>query len=624
MKGGQGRGQSGIISNANNRQSEPVSIYGNSENQWQIFLMISAIVVVICSSVIGGLVFIDRIKKIENEWDVYATHFSDESIALSNLYSHLGYGGFIHDFKNYIIRQDEELFMKLSRDKHDLRLDLDNYKSNFLVPGMEVEFESLRNVIEQYIEKLELARVKIAEGIRPDELDRLMWVDDQPALEALNSISNKMIQHATEDTVAIRKRTSATIELIVFMLSALVLVVLFLVYVVITVNRQFLKSKMVAEESKDALDGILNSLSDTVISVDEKSNIVWVSGAVKKMFGYEPEELIGLNVKRLIPENARKDHAKWFRGYFANPSPRALGVNNILHALRKGGDEFPIEVSLNTVTMNGMKVAIAAIHDITERIAYERKVEALNHSLIKNNRELNETNKELESFSYSVSHDLRGPLRAIGGFSSLLTEKYKESLDDDAQDYLARIRSSSKRMSELIDSLLNLSRYVREGIEPVDCNLNEIATLVYNRINDAASEPYDAEVEIEGRMHVFADYHLMDVVLYNLMSNALKFTQNTENPRIKVGMFTPEGGQETYFVSDNGEGFDMAYADRLFLPFHRLHQAGQYEGSGIGLATVQRIIRRHGGRVWADSTPGEGTTFYFTLSNPHEDEANHG
>jgi len=595
---------------------------GNKKSTIMRFL----IVLMVFSFAAGGILLVDRIKKIERDWDQYSTHLSDESELVSRLYSHMGYGGFIHNFKNFVILQDEHLLAAIEQNLQEILAELEEYEKDYVTwyEDESVAFElrsnkeAIRKVIEQYFLKLEIAKKRISEGVDVATLDGLLTVDDSPAIAALGALSNHVRAHAKKEAESIRENTDSTIELIIFMLVLLVSAIVLLLYMVMKVNRQYLRSKSAAEESKDALNYILDSLSDSVIMVDEKADIVWVNQAVQEMFGYDADELMGNNINRLLPEELRRDHYDLFKSYFDNPAPLELGIGKDLKAVKKDGDLFPVEISLNTVTLNGDVMAIAAIHDIAERKIHEKKIEALNQSLIRNNRELNEINKELESFSYSVSHDLRGPLRAVGGFSSLLTEKYKNGLDEDAQDYLARIRNSSNRMSELIDSLLNLSRYVREGIDPVEFSLDELAALVYNRINDSTDIPSDAEVEIQSGMSVVADYQLMDVVLYNLMSNAFKFTRNVENPEIKVGMTTPDGGQHIYFVSDNGEGFDMSYADRLFLPFHRLHQAGEYEGSGIGLATVQRIIRRHGGRVWADSAPGVGTTFYFTLSNPHE------
>lgn len=590
------------------------------EKQPKPYLITAVAMVVIVLITAGGLIFVDRINKIEHEQESYSIRISEESAALTDLYRHMGYGGLIHNFRNYLLRGDEQALEQVYNSHQRVTDHYDEFKAVFYEPELEREFGNIRDVLQQYVTEIETVTEMRKGGATLQEIDATVEIDDSSAIRSLEIIAERMKKRMTNKIDLMRENRDNAIDQIIAVLAVLVLSMILVAVIAVTTNRQYLKSKTIAEQNTEALDNILNRLNDTVIAVDKDYALVWMNSAATKMFGYDMEELIGANLSRLLPERFCPHHEELFKHYFQDPEPRELTLDRTLHAVRKDGREFPVEISLNTVSMNGVQVAIAAIRDITERVLYEKKIKALNQSLIRNNRELNEINKELESFSYSVSHDLRGPLRAIGGFSSLLTEKFKDLTDEDAKDYLARIRSSSKRMGELIDSLLNLSRYVREGIELEECDLGEIATQVYNRINDAADEPYETAVEIQEDLYAVADRNLMDVVLYNLLSNALKFTCHTVNGEIKVGMFTPRGGQPTFFVSDNGEGFDMAYVERLFLPFHQLHTAGKYEGSGIGLATVQRIIRRHGGRIWANSSPGAGTTFYFTLANPHEKE----
>lgn len=225
--------------------------------------------------------------------------------------------------------------------------------------------------------------------------------------------------------------------------------------------------------------------------------------------------------------------------------------------------------------------------------------------------ELARKNKELEAFSYSVSHDLRAPLRSIDGFSQALLEDYADRLDPKAQDYLRRVRGAAQRMGELIDDLLQLSRVGRAELSRRRVNLSEIARLITADL--LKKEPERAvEVVIPDGLVADADPSLMSVVLDNLLGNAWKFTRKIQEGRIEFGADLIDGGS-AYFVRDNGAGFNMKYADKLFRPFQRLHRDADFPGTGIGLATVHRIIDRHGGRVWAESTVGHGATFYFTI-----------
>lgn len=226
-------------------------------------------------------------------------------------------------------------------------------------------------------------------------------------------------------------------------------------------------------------------------------------------------------------------------------------------------------------------------------------------------RELEIANSEMESFCYAVSHDLQAPLRHINSYSSIFLDEYGDTLDEGGRHYFSRINAASGRMAQLIKDLLMLSQISRGTITRNEFDLGKLAeeVLEENRIGEVIDKTV---VEIADGMIVHGDRQLLRVVLDNLISNALKYSSKTDNARIRIGM-KHEGEQTVYFVSDNGVGFDMQYADMLFAPFHRLHEASEFEGNGIGLATVQRVIHRHGGDVWAESAPGEGATFFFTL-----------
>ncbi|MFO8143891.1 MAG: ATP-binding protein [Dehalococcoidales bacterium] len=227
------------------------------------------------------------------------------------------------------------------------------------------------------------------------------------------------------------------------------------------------------------------------------------------------------------------------------------------------------------------------------------------------NNELTASNKEMEAFSYSVSHDLRAPLRSIDGFSQALLEDYSGSLDEQGQDYLNRICAASRRMGQLIDDILKLSRISRAEMQYQEVDLTALAESVLAGLN-RARDGRKMELVIAPGLSAVGDSGLIRVALENLLDNALKFTGRQEQARIEFGA-TRLNGEEVFFVRDDGVGFDMAYADRLFGAFQRLHSQDEFEGTGIGLATVKRIVRRHGGQVWAESKMGKGATFYFSL-----------
>jgi PAS domain S-box-containing protein len=253
--------------------------------------------------------------------------------------------------------------------------------------------------------------------------------------------------------------------------------------------------------------------------------------------------------------------------------------------------------------------------DVTARRKAEEEVRRLNNELevrvAERTRQLASANRELEAFCYSVSHDLRAPLRAIDGFSKALLEDYLDRLDSGGQDMLRRVRSASQRMGELIDDLLTLSRVARTTIHSGRVNLSELARAVAASLhNQAPGRRIDWHIEPD--LFAEGDPALLRVVLENLLSNAFKYTSRHERARIAFGR-RMEAGESVFFVEDDGAGFDPAYGSKLFQPFQRLHRPDEFEGHGVGLATVQRIIHRHGGRIWATGAVERGATFYFTL-----------
>jgi light-regulated signal transduction histidine kinase (bacteriophytochrome) len=224
--------------------------------------------------------------------------------------------------------------------------------------------------------------------------------------------------------------------------------------------------------------------------------------------------------------------------------------------------------------------------------------------------ELASANRELESFSYSVSHDLRAPLRAIDGFSQILQEDYRDKLDDEGKRLLGVVRDNTRRMGVLIDDILKFSRAGRTEFSFVQIDMENLAREVGTELRASAAS--DLQIEIESIPPAQGDRAMMHQVFVNLLSNAIKFSRTRATPKITVGSFI-EGNEVVYFVRDNGVGFDMQYADKLFGVFQRLHGMDEFEGTGIGLAIVKRVVTRHGGRVWAESKLGEGATMYFSL-----------
>jgi light-regulated signal transduction histidine kinase (bacteriophytochrome) len=237
----------------------------------------------------------------------------------------------------------------------------------------------------------------------------------------------------------------------------------------------------------------------------------------------------------------------------------------------------------------------------------------LEQRVLERTAQLNAVNHELEAFAYSVSHDLRAPLRALDGFSAALLSQYQGQLDEQGQHYLDRIQAASGRMGQLINDLLNLSRITRREMSRQQVDLSSLAQEIAAELH-TSNPQRQVEVVIADEMTVQGDAPLLRIVLENLMNNAWKFTGQQPQAHIEVGM-TQQSGECVYFVRDNGAGFDMAYVNKLFAPFQRLHSMQEFPGTGIGLVTVQRIITRHGGRIWTEAAVNQGAAFYFTLGD---------
>jgi len=370
-------------------------------------------------------------------------------------------------------------------------------------------------------------------------------------------------------------------------------------------------ARIEAESARAYFSGLLEAAPDSIVIVDADGKIVLVNGQTEQVSGYRREELIGKPVETLIPERYHAAHRGHRAGFMADPRTRPMGVGLDLFLRRKDGGEMPVEISLSPFqTQHGMLVT-ASIRDITARKQAEAEIKRLNEDLQLHVEQLKAANAELEAFSYSVSHDLRAPLRSIDGFSKILIEKYPQVLDERGQDYLARVRAAAQRMGRLIDDMLNLSRVGRLEMhfEPID--VSALAAEIITELRE--QEPTrQVDVEIMPGMTAIGDAALLQIALKNLLGNAWKFTSKREQARIEMGMQEVNGECE-FYIRDNGAGFSTAYTEKLFTPFQRLHTEAEFPGTGIGLALVRRIINRHGGHIRAEGEEEHGATFYFSL-----------
>jgi PAS domain S-box-containing protein len=373
----------------------------------------------------------------------------------------------------------------------------------------------------------------------------------------------------------------------------------------------------VLRQSEEKLRLLVSNVRDyAIIMLDPMGHIVsWNAGA-ERIKGYRAEEIIGQHFSKFYPAEAveRGKPAGYLR--IATEQGRSEDEG---WRVRKDGSLFWASVVITALhdDTGQLRGFGKVTRDITERRQTEDALALQRNELARSNAELSVANKELEAFAYSVAHDLRAPLRHIDGFSKLLAEHVSVSLDEEAQHFLKTIQNSARNMAEMVDDLLNLSRVSRKELK---LQVTGLSSLVDEVLTDLKDEVQGREIEWRVAPLPFAecDPVLVKQIFVNLLSNAIKFTRPREHAVIEVGQANV-GGQSAIFVRDNGVGFSMKYTDKLFGVFQRLHRQEDFEGTGVGLATVQRIAHKHGGRIWAEAELNTGATFYFTLVPPPQD-----
>lgn len=360
-------------------------------------------------------------------------------------------------------------------------------------------------------------------------------------------------------------------------------------------------------------NSLLETAPDSMVIVNDRGIIVLINAQTERLFGYSRKELIGKEVEILIPERFT-NHSTHRHNFFANPKTRSMGVGLELYGKHKEGKEFPVEISLSPLITDEGTFVSAAIRDISEKKELEKQILDSNLLLEKKvqqrTSELERKNKELEQFAYVASHDLQEPLRTISSFVDLFSNRYKGQVDDEADKMLSYIVQASDRMKILIKDLLDYSRLGRtKDLKEFNCNelVNEVLLDLQTLINNT-----NTTITVN-ELPVIKGYPTeMKLLFQNLISNSIKFKKENVDPAISITA-QQENGFWKFSVQDNGIGIEEKYKERIFVIFQRLHTRSKFEGSGIGLAHCKKIVELHDGNIWVESTPGEGSTFYFTI-----------
>lgn len=575
----------------------------------QFSLRIKKLLIILIAGAVLGLMFmvgLNTVQALRGIQALWHEHTSEATLHLAEINSvrqHFGYGGVSHHFHRYLLHPDAT--QQLATEQALIRLNesLARAEQLNLSPLERMALASIAEIAEQYRHAYLRQRARMAQqGDGKHFVPTSPGIDDDAALNALRLLDELALRRVERAQGEAHQRLDGTIKAI-FGGALLLPMVLLLALMLLRFVSRISRANEALSHLGWELDSLLENAPEAMLTLGTNGRVLRVNARAEGLFGYSREELLNMPLDRLLPE--------W-------PSKLEGGLallkdwQNTTRTVRtRSGETLRVELALGEFGEGGHRKLIITLRDISGRLHSQQRIEQLNRSLIRKNHELGALNQELEAFSYSVSHDLRSPLRAIDGFSQLLSKRYAAELDDTGQDYLQRIVRATARMGQIIDDLLQLSRTTRARMKPIYMDLSQLAKEVLLHLADT-DRKREVDWEIQPGLNVIADTGLMRVVLENLLGNAWKYSATRELAEIRFGAEARKG-EMVFFVCDNGVGFDMQYANKLFAVFQRLHNADEFEGSGIGLSTVQRIIHRHGGRIWAEAAVDHGACFYFTL-----------
>jgi len=364
------------------------------------------------------------------------------------------------------------------------------------------------------------------------------------------------------------------------------------------------------KEDAERMSAVMNTVIDGLITIDERGTIQTFNPASVRIFGYQPDEVIGRNIKMLMPEPYHSRHDASLRHYMATGEAKVIGVVTEVSAIRKNGSVFPMEVGINEMQVVGKRMFVGAIRDISERKQAEQEIQQYLEALKR-------SNQELDDFAYIASHDLKEPLRGLSNNAVFLKEDYEDKIGEDGVNRLARMTFLCERMERLVNDLLYFSRLGRQELAIQQTDLNEVIADIESMMESSLHEA-NATIRITTTLPtITCDLVRITEVFRNLITNAVKYNNNKEK-WVEIGC-KQENGQRIFFVRDNGIGIPSKFYDDVFRIFKRLNdEDDNVRGTGVGLTFVKKIIERHNGQIWIESKMGKGSTFFFTINDPLE------
>lgn len=555
-------------------------------------LLNAGLVLITTTIIVILFISLHQSKKVRDTSDqVNATQLfigHTQKLVMAALDNETGARGYIITGKEDFLQPVHDSQLKFETETKTLKDLLGKNKEQKLLLDSLVKYFQLRIVFSQDLIRAkreqppEISNMMVEKGIGKGYTDKIRFY-------------GKKLEESAISILTLRKKSNEqSIQQLNFILYSVLAVVFILSMITIRQVRSDIINREAGEKKFRAL---LDAAPDATIIADEKGIIRMINRQAEDLFDYSRNEMTGQPVEILVPNSLHSAHAHHRANYVKEPRLRAMGAGLELFAVKKDGSQFPVEISLSPINTDEGLMVIASVRDITHRKKLENA--------------LRRSNAEMEAFTYSVSHDLRAPLRGIVGFTTILEEDYADKLDAEGHRITGIIKANTLKMGHLIDDLLTFSRLGRQELSKAEMNMD---ALVWDIINETLRPETKKKVQwVVGQLStVNADLNTLRQVWVNLLSNAMKYSSKKDEPVINVGQYA-ENGEQIFFVKDNGVGFDNKYRDKLFRVFQRLHNEEDFEGTGVGLALVEKIIFRHGGRVWAEGTPGEGACFYFSL-----------
>lgn len=353
------------------------------------------------------------------------------------------------------------------------------------------------------------------------------------------------------------------------------------------------------------LQAVMNTVLDGLIIIDESGTIQMFNPAATRIFGYQPNEVVGRNVNMLMPEPYHKEHDGYLKNYLTTNDAKVIGIGREVFGQRKDGNVFPMELGVNEMQVKDKRMFVGTVRDISQRKAADTERENMTTKLL-------ESNTELERFAYIASHDMQEPIRMITSFGEILMTDYSQALDDTGKEYLRLVVDSGARMRAMVEDLLAYSRMGNEGANFAAFDGEKILGGALENIQELIKER-KAEITPATLPMLHGNPVQIMRLLQNLVTNAIKYQPKNNRPLIHID-YEDRPAEWCLSVKDNGQGIDAQFIDQIFMPFRRLHTWEQVRGSGLGLPICKKIVENHGGKIWVKSTVGQGSTFYFTIS----------